>query len=153
MRTIKDRTHTYLTGTVGPATNRTTAPHQTNVTVKRDALAAYPKSTMIQQISAHLSAGSTGPAIHQAQTNVKTLEIIRDRSALSSLKKPRSSQPSARHQLINRRCIGLSCKCRPKFNNYQATAQLLRKAIHPPTIPSTPQPSLHLKSSSPDPST
>ena len=153
MRTIRDRTPTYLTGTVEPVTNKTTAPIPTNVTAKSVALTAYLRSTLMHQISANPSAGSMGPATHQAQTNVKTLEIIRDRSAPSLLKKPKLNQLSARHQLINKRCIGLLCKCRLKYNNYQATAQLPRKAIHPETIPSTPQPSLHLKSSSPDPST
>ena len=153
MRTIRDRTPTYLTGTVGLVTNKTTVPMPTNVTVKSVALDAYLRSTLKHQISANPSAGSMGPDTHQAQTNVKTSETIRDRSAPSSLKKQKLSLQSAKHQLISRRCIGLLCRCSPKSSNCQVTAELLRKTTHPPTIPSTPQPSLHLKSFSPDPST
>ena len=72
MRIIKDRILSYLTGTVGPAINRITAPTPTNVTVKNVALAAYLRSTLIQQINVHLNAGSMGPAIHQALINVPT---------------------------------------------------------------------------------
>ena len=150
---IRDRTPTYPTGTVGPVTNKTTAPIQTNVTAKSVVPAAYLRSTLMHQISANPSAGSMGSDTHQAQTNVKTSETIRDRSAPSSLKKQKLSLQSAKHQLISRRCIGLLCRCSPKSSNCQVTAELLRKTTHPPTTPSTPPPSLHLKSFSPDPST